>query len=253
MRILLTNDDGISAPGLLALAEALHAAGHCLYVCAPHVERSGASHSIAIDRPLRAAAVPYPHALNAWQVEGTPADCASLGLYLTREDPVDMVIAGINRGMNLGGACVYSGTVAAAMEGAMGGVQALAVSLHIDPADPHEDYAAAARLAVRVSEWMRSHPLPRGCIYNLNVPSLPYGEIRGLVPARLAPVFLSKPDYRKVSDEKGDSYRFVYHKVPLNDPEFDMCRIQQGYATITKLTWDMRMPGNDDELLEIGL
>lgn len=253
MHILLSNDDGIAAPGLRALAEALHGAGHRLSVCAPHVERSGASHSATIGRPLRAEKAAYPHAQGAWQVEGTPADCVSLGLYLTREDPADMVIAGINRGMNLGGACVYSGTVAAAMEGAMCGVQALAVSLYLEPGSEHEDYAPAARLAVRVAEWTRSHPLPRGCIYNVNVPSLAYEAIRGLVPARLAPVFLTEPDYRLISDEHGERYRYVYHEVPLEDPDFDMKRIQAGYATITKLTWDMRMLTGDEDMLEIGL
>ena len=115
-------------------------------VCAPDRERSAASHSGTFGRPLRAEPVDYPGAEKAWAVDGTPSDCASLGLFLAgREAPVDLVVSGINRGMNLGGACVYSGTVGAAMEAAMCGAQALAVSLCIDPrGSEEEDYAAAA-------------------------------------------------------------------------------------------------------------
>ena len=100
MHILLTNDDGIHAPGLRALAGGFIAAGHRVTVCAPDRERSAASHSVTLGRALKAAAVDYPGAENAWAVDGTPSDCASLGLWLTREDPVDLVAAGVNCGMN---------------------------------------------------------------------------------------------------------------------------------------------------------
>ena len=253
MRVLLTNDDGIQAPGLQALAMALEAAGHDVYVCAPHRERSAAGHSSNILQPLHALPVDYPHARAAWRSDGTPADCARLGLFLTRETRVDMVLSGINRGMNLGGACVYSGTVAAAMEAAMCGTQALAVSLHIPPGETGEDYEPSARLAVRVAEWMREHPLPRGCFYNLNVPSLPYEAIRGLVPATLSEVFLSEADYRVDRDEQGTCYHFMFHAPSLEDPRVDLERVKAGYATLTKLTWDFRMQAEDGELTEIGL
>lgn len=254
MRVLLTNDDGIHAPGLRALAEAMRGAGHRVWVCAPHVERSAASHSAVIGKPLHASRVAYDGVEAAWQTDGTPADCARLGIYLTRDENIDMVVAGINRGMNLGGACVYSGTVAAAMEASMCGVPALAVSLHIPPmGSVDEDYGPAGRLAVRVAEWAIDRPLPRGCLYNLNVPTLPYEAIRGLVPAKLASVFLSEAAYRKETDDRGDCYRYVYHEVPLRDPDDDMVRIEEGYATITKLTWDMRMPGDDSDMAKIGL
>ena len=253
MRILLTNDDGIWVRGLKALAEALCAAGHSVYICAPHRERSAASHSAVIGKPLHAEEVDYVGVQRAWQADGTPADCARLGLYLTRETPVDMVISGINRGMNLGGACVYSGTVAAAMEAAMCGAQALAVSLYIEEGTTGEDYGPSARLALRVAEWAKDHPLPRGCIYNLNAPALPYASIKGLVPAKLSPVFLSEADYRADRDAQGDCYHNIFHSVPLEDPHSDMARILAGYATITKLTWDMRLNEDDGELAEIGL
>lgn len=251
MRILLTNDDGIHAPGLRALADGLIAAGHRVSVCAPDRERSAVSHAVAILRPLSASEVDYPGAARAWSVDGTPANCASLGLWLTRNDPVDMVIAGINFGMNLGGACVYSGTVGAAMEAAMCGAQALAVSLSVKDWNSPADFGPAARLAARVAAWMPDHLLPPGCIYNLNLPSLPYDEIRGLVAARLAPVFMGEPIYQAVGEE---SYSFLRNgPSPLEAEHGDAGLVARGYATITKLTWDLRMDADDSELNEIGL
>lgn len=250
MRILLTNDDGIAARGLRALAEGLIAAGHRVWVCAPDRERSGASHSVTIGSPMAAKPADYPGVERAWQVASTPADCASLGLWLTREEPVDLVVAGINRGMNMGGACIYSGTVAAAMEAAMCGTPAMAVSLVVEDWNAVEDYSAASRLAARVAEWAVAHPLPAGVIYNLNVPALPYAQIRGLVPAKLAPVFLGTPVYEA---EGEDLYRYKY-SAPLDmPPDGDVPLSKAGYATLTKLTWDIRHPGEDGELAEIGL
>ena len=251
MHILLTNDDGIFAPGIRALAEVFSGAGHRVSVCAPDRERSAASHSATIGRPLHAREIEYACAERAWAVDGTPSDCASLGLFLTRKDPVDAVIAGINRGMNMGGAVIYSGTVAAAMEASMCGTPGLAVSLFIDPREPgNEDYSAAARVALRVAEWMPAHPLPLGAMYNLNVPPLPYEKLRGIVPARLAPVFLDEPDYTPAEDG-GWNYRGISR--PFYGEEYDLMKAKQGYCTLTKLTWDFRLNENDTELGEIGL
>ena len=251
MRVLLTNDDGIHAPGIRALCEGMVEAGHRVFVCAPDRERSAASHSVTLNRPLRAVRADFPGAERAWAADGTPADCASLGLWLTDDDPVDLVVAGINWGMNLGGAGVYSGTVAAAMEASMCGKPALAVSLCVKDRHSTADYAAAARLAARTAAWVVEHPLPLGALYSLNVPELPYEEIRGLVPARLAPVFLGQPHY---APEGEDSYRFEANiPVPMTDPEGDVGRIAQGYATITKLSWDFRMNVPDDDIRDIGM
>lgn len=251
MHVLLTNDDGVRAEGIRALCAGMVAAGHRVSVCAPDRERSAASHSVSLKRPLRVEEVDFPGAVRAWQVDGTPVDCASLGLWLTREDPVDMVVAGINFGMNLGGACVYSGTVGAALEAAMCGRPALAVSLCIHDWSAPADFSAAARLAARVADWAIQHPLPMGCIYNLNVPLMPYEEIKGLVPAKLAPVFLGEPCYRRLED---GLYTYEHNDADLVlEPDGDVPLIEQGYATITKLTWDFRMNASDDDMKDIGL
>ena len=251
MHILLTNDDGIHAEGILALGEGLVSAGHRISVCAPDRERSGVSHAITLNRPLRAEPADFPGAEHAWSVDGSPADSASLGLWLTRDDPVDLVIAGINRGMNLGGAAVYSGTVAAAMEASMCGTPALAVSLCLKQWSDPADFSAAARLAVRTAAWAIDHPLPMGGVYSLNVPPIAYEQIKGLVPARLTPVFLGKPCYLGVEE---NLYRFEYNEpVPMTDSEGDVGLIERGYATITKVTWDFRMNVPDDDIRDIGM
>ena len=254
MHVLLTNDDGIHAPGIRALGEVFRAAGHRVSVCAPDRERSAASHSVTLTGRLHARETAVDWADRAWAVDGTPADCASLGLYLTRNDGVDLVIAGINRGMNLGGACIYSGTVAAAMEASMCGTPGLAVSLCTVNRAPDDDYGPSARLALRVAAWALEHPLPLGVIYNLNVPLLPYGKLRGLVPGTLAPVFLDPPVYDEARD--GDETCYIYgsgQRRTFDDPLYDLVRVNEGYATLTKLTWDFRMNADDAELGEIRL
>lgn len=251
MNVLLTNDDGIFAPGLRALGEAFAAAGHGVYVCAPDRERSAASHSGTFNGALHAEAVDLPFAARAWAVDGTPSDCAALGLFLARDAGIDLAISGINRGMNEGGAAVYSGTVHAAMEAAMSGVQAMAVSLCVAPwRSTGEDYGPAARLALRVAEWIPAHPLPMGALYSLNVPPLPYDQIKGLVAARLAPVFLGPPSFKPADD---GGWRYSGAPVRFDNEDYDTVKTDSGYATLTKLTWDFRLNADDSDLNTIGL
>lgn len=259
MHIMLVNDDGIFAPGIEAMARALVDDGHRVSVCAPDRERSANSHAATLDRPLHAKQWDFPGAAHAWAVDGTPADCARLGLFLLRDDPVDLVVSGINKGSNLGGACIYSGTVAAAMEASMAGTKALAVSLCFKWDDPtcayNSDYTASARLGARTARWMMEQPpLPRGAIYNLNVPLGPYGDIRGIRAATLCPTFLDDPTYRVEQDELGLCYRRLRGEFPpLDDPNYDGPCTDQGYATLTKLTWDIRLNADDGEIGSLTL
>lgn len=254
MHIMLCNDDGYFAPGIHALCEAAVKAGHRVSVCAPDRERSAAGHAATLVVPLHAKKVDFPGAENAWAADGTPSDCARLGLYLLRNDPVDVVVTGINRGHNLGGACIYSGTVASATEAAMHGVPALAVSLCTYRHDDEDDYSHAARLAMRVLEWMKDRPLPRGAIYSLNVPVLPYDQIKGLMPGLMAPVFLDEALYEEGRDAQGVCYHYKSGTFPpMDNPDYDLVRINEGYATITKLTWDLRLDADDSDLKEIGV
>ena len=255
MNVLLTNDDGYYSRGLKALVEAFTQAGHRAWVCAPDRQRSAAGHSATLFVPLHARKVEIPGAEAAWAVDGTPSDCARLGIYLTREAGIDLVVSGINRGMNQGGACVYSGTVAAALEAAMSGKQAMAVSLctlDVEGEDGN-DYRPAARLGVHVGQWLHAHPMARGTILNLNVPSLPWEEIRGIASATMAPVFLEEAVYEEIEDAQGPGFLYRNGRgLPLDAPDYDMTRTAQGYASITRLTWDMRLNGDAGELEHIG-
>ena len=251
MHFLITNDDGIRAEGLRQLVRAALAKGHRVTVCAPDRERSAVSHALSISGALHVREVDVEGA-RGYETDGTPADCARLGVYLLRNDAPDLVISGINRGPNLGGACIYSGTVNAAMEASMSGTPALAASLCAY--NTHE-YAAAAKLAVRVAEWMLAHPLPRGALYNLNVPALPYEEIRGVRAAKLASTYLDSPCYVETDTAEGRLYSYIHgvDSVAVNDPETDVMLTRAGYASLTQLTWDMRLNAPDPDPSDIEL
>ena len=254
MKILITNDDGIGASQLLPLIKWCARLGDVTTVV-PKYEQSGKSHGIEIHKSFSLEQVDLVDGVESYALDSTPADCVRYAI-LGRKDQYDLVISGINRGMNQGGACIYSGTVGAAMEAAMQGVQALAVSLCVGPAhgEDHSDYEPAARLALRVTDWMRGHPLPIGAMYNLNVPPIPYGQIRGIRPATLAPLFLGPSDFDVLEDGGERRYRLRPTSLhTFDDPDCDICGTDRGYATLTRLTWDFRLNADDSELGEIDL
>ena len=253
MHLMLVNDDGIHAPGIRALCDAAIAAGHKVSLCAPDRERSAASHAITLGAPIKARKIDFPGAEVAYAASGTPADCARLGLYLI--PGVDAVLSGVNNGSNMGGACIYSGTVAAATEASMSGTPGLAASICAYGLQKAEDFAASAKLAVKVAEWMMDHPLPRGCIYNLNVPALPYKEIKGVRAAALGVSYMDSPEYieDEIDGEKVYLYMHGMDSVENTDPECDILLTQAGYASLTKLTWSLRMNGDDPDPSEIRM
>lgn len=246
MHILLANDDGIHAPGLQQLCGRAVAAGHKVTVCAPDRECSAVSHSITILDPIKA--FPYPiEGVRAFAITGKPADCVKLGLSALVDSPVDIVISGINRGANQGLNCVYSGTVGAAIEGAMCGCQAMATSFC---SFTENDYTSACRMTLKVAEWAVDHPLPWGVIYNLNTPCLPYDEIKGIKYTSLAPCLYSSNGYEKRTSPSGQVYYWMTDE-PITehaDAECDAAATDAGYATLTALTWDMTYRGGMPEL-----
>ena len=182
--ILLTNDDGIQAEGLRIMAEAL--APHAdLLIVAPNTECSGQGHSITILRSMDLVPHQQGGAFWGWGLCGTPADCVKVALtMLARERPVDLVISGINRGQNAGINVLYSGTAAAAREAAMLGYPAIAMSLYYQD-ENHTPYATAARVGVEVLRMVLRHALPRGVMLNVNVPPVPYEELKGWEVTRM--------------------------------------------------------------------
>jgi len=177
MRILLSNDDGYFAPGLSILAETLSALGE-IVVVAPERDRSGASNSLTLDRPLM---VRKSH-LGFHYVNGTPTDCVHLAVTGMLDALPDMVVSGINHGANMGDDTIYSGTVAAATEGFLLGIPSIAVSL---ASKSEGNYPAAARVAADLVRRFQCRALPHPVLLNVNVPDVPYGELRGVKVTRL--------------------------------------------------------------------
>ncbi len=230
MRVLLSNDDGVHAAGLRALAAAFE--GHEVWVCAPDREQSASSHAISLHRPLRLHEV----APRWYSVDGTPTDAVYVGMNLVlKERWPDVLVSGINHGPNLGNDVHYSGTVAAAMEGALLGVPAIAVSLAAAP--PH-DFTAAARLAVELALALVAARPGRPALLNVNVPP---GVIRGWRPARLGKRTYGNEVVTKI-DPRGRRYYWIggeggaiNHDIPGSD-----CNAvtEEGLASVTPLHLD---------------
>lgn len=236
MKILISNDDGIFAPGIEALVKAFAQAGHEVTVCAPDSQRSAASHSLSIGRPVTVKETAFDGAVRAFAIGGTPADCVKLGLMRLCPD-CEVVISGINRGYNAGSDILYSGTVAAAMEGAICGRPALAVS------QPHdrEDYSQAAQLAVRVFAQMMERGLKPGSMINLNYPGC--DTPRGLVRAAMGQLVYNEI-YTPGAAENGDMYYTLNGVIDQSYAQSeDYARLCDGYATWTMLYADLTKDG----------
>ncbi|HET8697954.1 MAG TPA: 5'/3'-nucleotidase SurE, partial [Gammaproteobacteria bacterium] len=188
MRILLSNDDGYQARGLRTLANGLAELAEVVVV-APDRNRSGASNSLTLETPLRVERADD----NVYYVNGTPTDCVHIAVTGLLDDPPDMIVSGINHGANLGDDVLYSGTVAAAMEGRFLGVPAIAVSLVLDGG---AHFATAADFIRRLVERSLEEPLPADSILNVNVPDLPSAALRGVRTTRLGFRHKSEPVIR---------------------------------------------------------
>ena len=232
-RILVSNDDGYQSEGLRALVAAMEELGE-VWVVAPEVEQSASSHAISIHRPLRLREVrPRWYA-----VDGTPTDCSWLGIHhvLKGRRPVIMV-SGINHGPNLSDDVTYSGTVAAAMEAVLFGVPGIAISL-----DGYGgwDFACAAGFARRFVGAVGRHGLPPGVLLNVNVPNVPAGEIRGVVPTRLGQRVYRDELVLVERDAEQRTYRLA-GPPPTGEPlpGTDVTALAEGYISITPLHLDL--------------
>jgi 5'-nucleotidase len=232
MRILLSNDDGYQAPGLLALAAALREVAR-ITVVAPDRDRSGASNSLTLDVPIRAQRVDD----GVFRVNGTPTDCVHLAITGLLDHEPDMVVAGINAGANLGDDVIYSGTVAAATEGRFLGFPAMAVSL---TSHTPRHFDTAARVARQLVERLRVEPLAPDTIISVNVPDLPYAALQGLRATRLGHRHKAEPVVRMV-DPRGREVYWVGPAGPEQDagPGTDFHAIRGGYVSVTPLQVDL--------------
>ncbi len=242
MRILISNDDGYQAPGIRCLAEALAAIAK-ITVVAPDRDRSGASNSLTLSNPIRA----YNHDDGYISVDGTPTDCVHLAITGLLEDEPDMVISGINAGANLGDDVLYSGTVAAAMEGRFLGLPAMAVSL-VSGEQPRY-FETAARVVVRLLERLGSDPLPADTILNINVPDLPWDEIHGFAATRLGHRHKSEPVVR-MQDPRGQPIYWVGPAGSEQDagPGTDFHAVRHGFVSVTPIHTDLTRHQSIDTL-----
>jgi len=238
MRVLITNDDGISSPGLVALVRAFQRSAET-YVVAPEHERSATGHAITLHKPLRAHPAAIPGSpVRAWATNGTPADCVALGvLDLLEGRRPDVVLSGINVGPNIGRDLTYSGTVSGAMEGAIFGVPSIAVSIGAfrDPI-----FVVAAEFAVHLARTMLERGLPDDTLLNVNVPNLPKEEIEGIVITRQGTKrYVSRLEKR--TDPRGRTYYWLTGEpAPLPDEEgTDSWALARGRISITPIGLDL--------------
>ncbi|MFV0517290.1 MAG: 5'/3'-nucleotidase SurE [Aminipila sp.] len=238
MNILVANDDGIKARGIYELVKVLSKEAD-IYVCAPHVERSAAGHSITVRTGLEAKEVPFENAKLALEINGTPADCVKLGVLLLREKGIniDMVFSGINHGGNLGTDTHYSGTVSAAIEGCICGIPSVAVSVegHNPKNFDGATYLAKATLAKAVGN------LDEKTVLNINLPDLPKEELKGIKITTLGPREYDGWFKNKQDEEKGTlQYWYSGKPVVYTDlpEELDVMAVQAGFASITPLHYD---------------
>ncbi len=234
MHILISNDDGLDARGIAILEQHVSKVASRVSVVAPDRDRSGASNSLTLDQPIRVIS----HEAGRYRVAGTPTDCVHLALTGLLDDEPDMVVSGINAGANLGDDTIYSGTVAAAMEGRSLGLPAIAVSLVYSGRPTH--YDTAARAVLRVIDRLREDPLPADTILSLNVPDLPYDELAGFEVTRLGHRHRAEP-FIEMHDPRG---RPVYWIGPAGaekdaGPGTDFHAVRNGYVSITPLHVDL--------------
>ncbi len=236
MHILLTNDDGIYAPGLAAMERQLRRLGQ-VCVVAPATEQSGVGHSITYLTPLIVKEVFSGDERWGWTVEGSPADCVRIAIAALCPRRPDLVVSGINSGLNAGINVLYSGTVAAAIEGAFFGITSVAVSLEFDE---HAQYDKAARIARQILQDILARKRSESQLYNVNIPS---AALSGEPRVQAVPMDVAHygERFEKRTDPWGRAYYWATGEPPppLGERETDLSAIAQGFITLTPLDYDM--------------
>jgi 5'-nucleotidase len=248
MKLLISNDDGISALGIRTLANTLALCGHEITVVCPDRERSATGHGLTLHQPIRAEIVEslFHPQIKAWACDGTPSDCVKLALWALLDSPPDLVLSGINQGANVGTEILYSGTVSAAMEGLIEGIPSVAFSL---TSHTHKEFQPAADFASILVEQLAKNPLPDLMLLNVNVPAVPSEEIAGAVVTRQG-VRRYIDVFDKRTDPRGKIYYWLTGEVQedidppigLNLPQnipIDVHVIRENYISITPLQYNL--------------
>jgi 5'-nucleotidase len=237
MRILICNDDGIHAPGIAALHDAVKGLGE-LHVIAPDAERSAAGHAITLADPIKSMPVEKEGEFFGYGIGGTPADCIKLAVCAVMKDaPPDLVLSGINLGSNTGISVIYSGTVSAATEGVVLGIPGVAFSLctYTEP-----EWETAGRIALEITQQIIENPLPPGVLLNVNIPNLPYEQLKGIKVTRMGRSrFIEK--FHKRLDPRGRTYYWLDGELEVQDDgdDIDIHAVRDGYVSITPIHLDL--------------
>ena len=232
MNILVTNDDGITSGALYLLKQELQDLGR-VFIVAPDRDQSATSHSLTLYRPMRIER-PEP---DVFAVDGTPTDCVLIAAHGLIDEKIDLVVSGVNRGPNMGDDVFYSGTVAAAIEGAMQGVPGVAVSL---AASGRADFQYACQFTRRLVGTVLERGLPPKCVLNVNVPHLRNDEIKGVRVTRLGKRTYHDSLIERM-DPRGRAYYWIGGDAPIWEPEegTDFLAVDQGYVSVTPLHLDL--------------
>jgi 5'-nucleotidase len=250
VHILLTNDDGVYAPGLAAMERELRSLGD-VSVVAPAVEQSGVGHSVTFLTPLICHEVFEGDRRRGWAVEGSPADCVRIGLFELCPQRPDLVVSGVNGGLNAGINVLYSGTVAAAIEGAFFGITSVAVSLEFDE---HAQYERAAQVAHGIIRQLLDKKGPDPQLFNVNIPTAALKTPKGM---RVVPMGVARygEHYLKRIDPRGRPYYWATNDPPPEpgDDETDLTAVTKGYVTVTPLDFDLTSPAVLEEMQQWNL
>jgi 5'-nucleotidase len=240
MHILVTNDDGVNAPGLLALVKEMRTLGR-VSVLAPDHNWSASGHVKTMHRPLRVKETSLADGSTAWASDGAPSDCVALGLLGFIPEKIDLVVSGINPNANIGHDVTYSGTVTAAMEAYIGGVAGMSFSLHApEEIQGQLDYAPAARVANQIISKLSKDGSILPVLLNVNIPYLPVEEMKGISVTRQGlRVYRDRLDRRV--DPRGRPYYWIGGDAPTGIPDegTDFGALEQGYVSVTPLHLDL--------------
>ncbi len=237
MRLLLCNDDGIHAPGISVLRDAVESYGE-VHVVAPDAERSAAGHSITLSEPIKSTPVERHDAFFGYGIGGTPADCIKLAVCaILKDSPPDLILSGINLGSNTGISVMYSGTVSAATEGVILGIPGVAFSLctYTDP-----EWDTAERVVRELTQAIVADPPPPGVLLNINLPNLPYEKLRGVRVTRMGRSRFIEKFHRRL-DPRGRTYYWLDGELEVHDEggDIDIHAVREGYVSVTPIHLDL--------------
>lgn len=240
MHIVVTNDDGVYAPGLLALAKEMMKLGK-VSIVAPDHNWSASGHVKTLHRPLRVKEIELDDGTPARACDGAPSDCVALAALGVLPEKIDFVVSGINPNANLGHDVTYSGTVTAAMEGAIWGIPSVAVS--VDAPEYHRgplDYSVAAEMGRRVVEMVAANPIPHNVLLNVNVPYLPLDQLKGFAITRQG-LRIYRDELVRREDPRGRPYYWIGGDAPTGVKEdgTDIGELASGYVSVTPIQLDL--------------